>query len=107
MAKSGNTVDLSKLSIEELQNLTQAIQEEITSRRAAERERVLQQMRDLASSAGMTLEEILKPSKPSGGVSVKYRHPENPALTWTGRGKRPTWLNEALAGGKNLEDFAV
>lgn len=25
--------------------------------------------------------------------------------TWGGRGRRPTWLNEALASGKTLEDF--
>ena len=27
--------------------------------------------------------------------------------TWGGRGKRPTWLREALAAGKQLSDFAV
>ncbi len=27
--------------------------------------------------------------------------------TWGGRGKRPTWLRDALANGKQLSDFAV
>ena len=27
--------------------------------------------------------------------------------TWGGRGKRPQWLRDALAGGKQLSDFAV
>ena len=27
--------------------------------------------------------------------------------TWSGRGPRPRWLKEALAGGKTLEDFAA
>lgn len=27
--------------------------------------------------------------------------------TWVGLGKRPTWLREALAAGKQLSDFAV
>ena len=26
---------------------------------------------------------------------------------WVGRGKRPQWLRDALAGGKSLQDFAV
>lgn len=26
---------------------------------------------------------------------VKYRHPENPELTWSGRGREPKWLAEA------------
>ncbi|WP_407690599.1 H-NS histone family protein [Rhodophyticola porphyridii] len=37
----------------------------------------------------------------------KYRHPDNPSITWTGRGRRPTWINEALAAGKSLEDFEI
>jgi DNA-binding protein H-NS len=27
--------------------------------------------------------------------------------TWVGRGPRPQWLRDALAGGKKLEDYAV
>ena len=113
MAKSsssgGGNIDLSKLSIEELQTLAQDIEREIVSRREAERERVLTQMRELAGSLGMTLEDVLRMERgKSGGiVPPKYRNPDNPALTWTGRGKRPTWVNEALAAGKSLEDLAI
>ena len=113
MAKSsscGNSIDLSKLSIEELQTLAQDIEREIVSRREAERERVLTQMRELAASLGMSLEDVLKMERGKGGggiVPPKYRHPEDPSLTWTGRGKRPAWVNEALASGKSLEDLAI
>lgn len=27
--------------------------------------------------------------------------------TWGGRGRRPNWLNDAIARGKNLEDFLL
>ncbi|MDR6307050.1 H-NS histone family protein [Pacificitalea manganoxidans] len=37
----------------------------------------------------------------------KYRHPENPEMTWTGRGRKPNWLSEALRDGKSLESFAI
>jgi DNA-binding protein H-NS len=113
MAKSsgsGNNIDLSKLSIEELQTLAQDIEREIVSRREAERERVLTQMRELAASLGMSLEEVLRTERGKGGggiVPPKYRNPNDPSLTWTGRGKRPTWVNEALASGKSLEDLAI
>jgi DNA-binding protein H-NS len=110
MAKS-NSVDLSKLSIEELQTLIQDAQAEIVSRREAERERVLEQMRELAGSLGMTLEEVVRGEKGQkggpGSVPPKYRHPDNPALTWTGRGKRPAWVAEWLSSGKSLEDAAT
>lgn len=116
MAKSGG-IDLSKLSIEELETLARDAQAEIVARKEAERERVLQQMRELAGSLGMTLEEVLRQAKRSGGagagggagsgVQAKYRHPDNPALTWSGRGKRPAWVAEALASGKSLEELMV
>lgn len=40
-------------------------------------------------------------------VPVKYRHPENAALTWTGRGKAPKWLAEEEANGKARQVFLV
>ena len=32
-----------------------------------------------------------------------YRHPEQPELTWSGRGRRPKWLNELLDAGVELD----
>ena len=109
MAKSGG-IDLSKLSIEELETLAKDIQTEVVTRREAERERVLGQMRELAASLGLTLEEVVRLERSkggSGGGQARYRHPNDPSLTWSGRGKRPAWINEALAAGKSLDDFAV
>lgn len=104
--------DLSKLSIEELQTLARDIEQEIIGRREADRERVLAQMRELAGSLGMTLEDLLKQERgrsrtaAPAAAQAKYRHPENSALTWGGRGKRPQWVNEWLASGRTLEDLS-
>lgn len=109
MAKATN-IDLSKLSLEELESLAKDIETEITTRRVAERERVLQQMRELAASIGATPEQLFGAGgKPTAKVvAVKYRHPEDPALTWTGRGKRPQWVTEYLAvEGRTIEELAA
>lgn len=45
----------------------------------------------------------LKPAKVV--APAKYRDAEG--RTWGGRGARPMWLREAIAGGKRLEDFAA
>jgi len=101
-------IDLAKLSLDELQTLARDIETEIVTRRAAEKERVLNQVRELAASIGMTPEELLRGERGTGAaVAVKYRHPDNPGLTWSGRGKRPTWVNEALDAGKTLDDLAA
>ncbi len=39
-------------------------------------------------------------------VAPKYRDSITGA-TWTGRGKQPKWLAQALAGGKSLQDFII
>ena len=109
MAKATN-IDLSKLSFEELESLAKDIETEITTRRVAERERVLQQMRELAASIGATPEQLFGAGgKPATKVvAVKYRHPEDAALTWTGRGKRPQWVTEYLAvEGRSIEELAA
>lgn len=104
-------IDLTKLSIEEMQVLAQDIEQEIVARREQDRERVLSQMRDLAGSIGMSLEDLLKQergrdrARVPGVVAVRYRHPENATLTWAGRGKRPQWIVEWLASGRTLEDL--
>ena len=45
--------------------------------------------------------------KKRGQRAVQYRNPANPDETWTGVGRKPTWLVEALEGGRKLEDFAL
>jgi DNA-binding protein H-NS len=40
-------------------------------------------------------------------AKVKYKNPDNTSQTWTGTGRKPAWIIEALASGKRLEDFAV
>ena len=42
--------------------------------------------------------------KPASGA-IRYRDDAGPA--WSGRGRRPGWINAALAAGKTLDDFAV
>jgi DNA-binding protein H-NS len=41
-------------------------------------------------------------------VAPKFRHPDDPTLTWAGRGLMPIWLREATKKrGVKLDDFRV
>jgi DNA-binding protein H-NS len=40
-------------------------------------------------------------------VFPKYRNPDEPSETWSGRGKQPRWLVAALKTGHRIEEFAI
>jgi DNA-binding protein H-NS len=42
-----------------------------------------------------------------GKVAPKYRNPENPKETWSGRGMQPRWLAEQVRRGKSVADFLI
>lgn len=105
-------MDLSNLSVSQLRDLQQQIPAEIKRREAQEKVNVLNELRALAKSRGYAIEELLAKEakvKISSGnkVKVKYRHPENAELEWTGRGRKPKWVDAWLAAGKTLEGLLV
>lgn len=105
-------MDLSAISIPELKELLQQIPAEIKRREKQEKTRIRQELEALAAKNGYTLDELLgeageqarKVSKP---VAVKYRHPKDAALGWTGRGRQPKWVVEFLADGGTLAQLAI
>ena len=42
-----------------------------------------------------------------GKVAPKYRNPDNPKETWSGRGMQPRWLAEQVKRGKSAADFLI
>ena len=101
-------ISLHSLSIQELQALSRDIEGELKRRGDEERKKVLSQMKELAASVDMTLEEVIaySSSKKTKG-EPKYQNPENPRQTWTGRGKRPSWIKAALEQGKSLDELRI
>lgn len=44
-------------------------------------------------------------NKPKG--EVIYRDPNHPAHTWSGKGRKPLWLQSYLDQGRDLSEFLV
>ena len=40
-------------------------------------------------------------------VKIKYRHPLDAGLSWTGRGRKPKWVESWLVEGGNLDALLV
>ena len=105
-------MDLSLLSVPELRDLQQQIPLELKRREAADKINVLNEARAFVKARGYALEDLVtkefKVKTPSGNkVKVKYRHPEDGALEWTGRGRKPKWVEAWLTSGNSMEALGV
>lgn len=43
----------------------------------------------------------------ASGSKVAPKYSDNAGNTWTGRGKMPTWLTQAIASGRTQESFLI
>lgn len=96
---------ISELTDEEITALIDKLQASIVARKADAIIRMKAEWEERAATFGMTPENVLgfgakrkrAPGKP------KYRNPADPTQTWTGRGKRPGWMN----GVDDIEQFRI
>jgi len=118
-------MDIASLSLNELRRLQTKVEAEIRRRSDTAKKDLLKRMQKLAAEHGMSLNEVLgqeaaeKPAaapkkaaaaKPVKKLAkpasvVKFRHPENPAIGWTGHGRKPQWVIDWLAQGKALDEL--
>lgn len=104
-------MDISGLSLKDLEILQKQIVVEIEKRKQAGKSETINQIRKLALENGYSLEELLgaasgakRTGKP---VAVKYRHPQDTSLTWTGRGRTPKWVAEWQGAHGSLDGITV
>lgn len=105
-------MDLSTLSVAQLHDLHEQIPAELKRRESQKKDEVLNEMRALAEAHGYVMEDFLgkevKVKVVSGKkVKVKYRHPENQKLEWTGRGRKPKWVEAWLASNGDINNLLV
>lgn len=120
--------DITKLTVTELEELVKLCNSQIESRKKTKKKELAKTFRDLAKSEGLDVTDIIDETgtgatrkrrgkkatgkkagrkKTRGKVAPKYRNPNNPRETWTGRGRKPLWVVAALDSGKKLQDLAI
>ena len=101
-------IDFKKLSDAELKGLIADAQSEIEARAEVQRQAAIDQIKTIAAEAGLSLADLAKGAKRGRApAAAKYRNPDNPDQTWSGRGKKPKWVVAALSAGKALSDLAI
>jgi DNA-binding protein H-NS len=101
-------MELSNLDFAGLIALRSDIEAEIKRREHDEKAKAKKQIVELARTHGLSVEEVLgKGVTVRKPVEAKYRHPQQAELTWTGRGRKPVWVQTLLAAGKTLDDLKI
>ena len=101
--------NLEALSLKDLRQLQKDLAKAISTYEGRDKAEARANLDAIAKEMGYSLSDLIgsevKPTRTP--AAAKYRHPENPSLTWSGRGRKPLWFVAALDAGKTPLDLAV
>lgn len=106
------SIDIGGLSVAQLEKLIDDARARIDSLKKQQFVDLRRRLEAEAREAGFSIEELFSGRAPRAAVAKrevapKYRNPHNGSQTWTGRGKQPIWVRDALASGVKLEDLLI
>ena len=103
--------DLDKMSKDELMKLRKDVDRALDGVSDRERKAALDAAEKAARDHGFSLSELSGPATKKGKTKskspAKFRNPENPDQTWSGRGRKPDWFKSAENAGKDVSKFAI
>ena len=106
--------DPARLSFDQLLDMKKHIDAEIAKRHGTEIETLKMKLTAVAATLGISLAELfgIKGEQPverrsKRHAKIKYRDPEQPENTWTGKGRPPKWMQMKLDGGATKDQFQV
>ena len=105
-------IDLDAMSVDEMWRLHEKIGQVLSVRLTSEKrelEKRLSQLRreNEMHSPSAEASGVLRERRKYPRVYPKYRNPNEPTETWSGRGKQPRWLVAALKTGHKIEEFMI
>jgi DNA-binding protein H-NS len=103
------SINLEKMTLPELIKLQKDLGPAIKKKQRKEKTSLRKQMEELAKQSGFTFDEVVFTAKTKkvSKVKPKYANPDDADQTWTGRGRKPKWVESALADGKSLDDLLI
>jgi DNA-binding protein H-NS len=101
--------DLEALSLSELKKMQKDVAKAISTFEDRQKVEARAKVEALARELGYTLAELVGTETKSSRspAAPKYRHPDNPTITWSGRGRNPQWFVEVLTAGKTASDLTI
>lgn len=112
-------INFDAMSMEELRGLRGQLDRAIASFEDRKRREALAAIEAAAREHGFALADltgkggrgrrntaaVAASGRPAG--QAKYANPDEPSMTWSGRGRRPRWVSEQIDAGKSLDDLTI
>jgi DNA-binding protein H-NS len=105
-------IDPETMSVDDLWSLHEQISKILSARITSEKRELEKRLAVLnrgieGADASQSYNANGKARRKYPRVFPKYRNPQTPSETWSGRGKQPRWLAAALKTGRKIEDFKI
>jgi DNA-binding protein H-NS len=97
--------DFERMPLDDLWSLHEQICSVLETKIMDEKRKLERRLDDLGR--GSVAAPVVRQRRPYPKVRPKFRNPDDPSITWSGRGKHPRWLNEFLAAGRTIDDFRI
>jgi DNA-binding protein H-NS len=97
------------MSLKELRQLQKDLAKTISTYENRHKAEARAKLETIAKEMGYSLADLIgvEVKKTRAPAVAKYRHPENVALTWSGRGRKPHWFADHINAGKDPSALAV
>ena len=101
--------NLEAMSLKELRQMQKDLAKAISTYEDRHKAEARTKLEAIAKEMGYALADLIgvEVKANRAPAAAKYRHPENAALTWSGRGRKPQWLAAHIDAGKDPSDLAV
>lgn len=102
-------VNVDAMSLKDLKELRGKVEKAITTFESRKKQEALSALEEKARAFGFSLSELVAsaPARKRKPARAKYANPANKSETWTGRGRKPRWVEEALRAGKSPDDLLI
>lgn len=104
-------MEISRMSLDELRRLREEVERTVDDKYKSVVLDARKEIDKILKKHGVTIDQVIgvkyKKTK-TGALSMpKYRNPDDFSQTWTGKGRKPKWVNSYLDSGGSLEDLLI
>ncbi|WP_312524634.1 H-NS histone family protein [Paracoccus sp. (in: a-proteobacteria)] len=101
------SINLDALSLSELRDLRNKVERAISSYEDRRRKEAIAAIESAAREHGFNLSELTGVKLAKTKVAAKYANPADSTQTWSGRGRKPRWIQEYLDAGQDLGELEI